>query len=71
MATGRGIPKWLARRSYFKRIERWAKPEKNRRSATAPEAATVSLPSNVVPFPVRLNRPERPDFNDLRGVGIG
>lgn len=71
MAKGRGIPKWLARRSYFKRIERWSKPDKYRKSATAPEAAATSLPSNVVPFPIRLSRPDRPDFNDLRGVGLG
>ena len=69
MAKGRRIPNWLARRTYFKRIERWTKPGKNRKPAPAPETGAMTLPSNVVPFPMRLNRPDRPDFNDLRGVG--
>ncbi|MGU3666675.1 hypothetical protein ACLBX9_20995 [Methylobacterium sp. A49B] len=70
MTKGRRIPKWLARRTYFKRIERWSKPDKNRRAPATSETASVPLPSNVVPFPMRMNRPERQDFNDLRDVGI-
>ncbi len=27
------------------------------------------MPSNVVPFPVRMNRPDRPVLEDLRVVG--
>jgi hypothetical protein len=67
MLKSRRIPTWLARRSYFKRIERWAKIGKARK--TAPEATPAPMPSNVVLFPIRLNRPERPTFEDLRGVG--
>jgi hypothetical protein len=70
MAKGRHIPKWLARRTYFKRIERWTKTDRSRRAATTSEAAPAPLPSNVVPFPMRLSRPDRSDFSDLRDVGI-
>ncbi|MBP1178802.1 hypothetical protein [Methylobacterium sp. PvR107] len=67
MLKSRRIPTWLARRSYFKRIERWAKIGKARKMA--PEATSVPMPSNVVLFPMRMNRPERPAFEDLREVG--
>jgi hypothetical protein len=69
MLKGRRIPGWLTRRSYFKRIERWAKPAKAHKTTPPPEAESVQLPSNVVPFPVRVNRPDRPAFEGLRGVG--
>lgn len=69
MAKGKRIPGWLARRTYFKRIERWTKLDKNRKAAPAPETGASVLPSNVVPFPTRPIRPDRPDFSDLRGVG--
>jgi hypothetical protein len=64
------VPTWLARRSYFKRIERWTKLDKSRRPA-ATEVERVAMPSNVVPFPARENRPNRPVFADLRGVSMG
>lgn len=67
MLKSRRIPTWLARRSYFKRIERWTKIGKPRKAAS--EACPAPMPSNVVPFPIRPNRPERPTFEDLRGVG--
>ncbi|MEE7492804.1 hypothetical protein [Methylobacterium oryzae] len=63
------VPAWLARRTYFKRIERWAKPGKARAAAQTPETSAVPTPSNVVPFPIRVNRPERAAFEDLRDVG--
>ena len=63
------VPSWLARRTYFKRIERWTKLDKNRKPAAASAVEAIPLPSNVVPFPMRLSRTERPDFSDLRGVG--
>jgi hypothetical protein len=70
MAKGRRVPRWLARRMYFRRIERWAKLDRKGRSATASDSAAAPLPSNVVPFPTRPTRPGRSDFGDLRGVGI-
>ncbi|MCX4195929.1 hypothetical protein OMR07_10290 [Methylobacterium organophilum] len=69
MQKSRRVPAWLARRTYFKRIERWAKPGKTRKAAQPPETAAAAMPSNVVPFPIRMNRPDRPAFQDLRGVG--
>ncbi|MGH1572961.1 hypothetical protein ACRAWG_22610 [Methylobacterium sp. P31] len=69
MLKGRRVPGWLTRRSYFKRIERWAKPDKTRKVTPQPETGPAWLPSNVVPFPVRANRPDRPAFEGLRGVG--
>ena len=69
MQKGRQIPAWLARRTYFKRIERWAKPGKARKIMPAPEIGPLPAPSNVVPFPVRASRPDRPAFDGLRGVG--
>jgi hypothetical protein len=70
MLKGRRIPTWLARRAYFKRIERWAKPGKVRKTATPPEAGPAPAPSNVVPFPIRPSRPDRPAIAGLRGIGL-
>ncbi|WP_244538862.1 MULTISPECIES: hypothetical protein [unclassified Methylobacterium] len=67
MQKGRPIPAWLARRTYFKRIGRWTKPGKVAPPPSGPVAAP--MPSNVVPFPVRMNRPDRPVLEDLRVVG--
>lgn len=50
MSRGRRFPAWLARRRYFRRIERWVKPQ--RRSAP-PDVASPepkAEPSNVLPF---------------------
>ena len=72
MLKSRRFPIWLTRRSYFKRIERWAKP--GRAQKAAPEvrdAAPVMLVSNVVPFPIRLGQTGRPAFAGLRGAGLG
>ena len=33
------------------------------------EPVAAPIPSNVVPFPVRMNRPDRPVLEDLRVVG--
>ncbi|KAA0124000.1 hypothetical protein CIW48_10210 [Methylobacterium sp. P1-11] len=69
MQKGRRVPAWLARRTYFKRIERWTRPGKGRAAAPPPAAHAAPAPSNIVPFPIRLNRPDRPALEDLRGVG--
>ena len=70
MHKSRRFPIWLTRRSYFKRLERWAKPGKARKSAPQIlEAEPDIMPSNVVPFPFRLGQAGRPAFPDLRGVG--
>jgi hypothetical protein len=77
MQKDRRVPAWLARRTYYKRIERWAKPGKARQSpppagsetGTGPQAEPPRMPSNVVPFPQRAGRPERRAFQALRGVG--
>lgn len=68
MQKDRQIPAWLARRTYFKRIERWAKPGKARKTMPAPETGPIPALSNVVPFPARSSRPDRPAFDGLRGV---
>ncbi|MCJ2134680.1 hypothetical protein MKK69_11525 [Methylobacterium sp. J-026] len=70
MAKDRRIPAWLARRTYFKRIERWSKPGKPRPALPTHETEVLALPSNVVPFPVRLDRPDRPDLPDRRSVSM-
>ena len=67
MAKDRRIPAWLVRRTYFKRIERWSKPGKARMALPASETEAPPPPSNVVPFPIR---PDRPDLPDRRSVGI-
>jgi hypothetical protein len=68
MLKSRRIPTWLARRTYFKRIERWAKPAKARKVAAVPETVPGPLPSNVVLFPVRTARPDRTPSEPLRGL---
>ncbi|MGH1590894.1 hypothetical protein ACRBEV_24150 [Methylobacterium phyllosphaerae] len=74
MQKDRRVPAWLARRTYFKRIERWVKPGKVRNTArdTAPppETGFAAIPSNVVPFPVRVQRPNQPALTGLRGIGM-
>ena len=45
MQKGRQIPAWLARRTYFKRIERWAKPGKARKIMPAPEIGPLPAPT--------------------------
>ncbi|SFL53036.1 hypothetical protein [Methylobacterium pseudosasicola] len=70
MLKGRRFPIWLTRRSYFKRIERWAKPDKGRKAAPQIlEIQPALSASNVVPFPIRLGPAARPAFGDLRGIG--
>jgi hypothetical protein len=69
MAKEGHVPTWLARRTYFKRIGRWMKSGKARRTGTAPEAA-APLASNVVLFPVRVDRPERPAISGRRSIGM-
>lgn len=64
------VPAWLARRTYFKRIGRWVKPGKARGNGPAPETAAAALASNVVLFPVRVDRSDRPDFADQLSLGI-
>jgi hypothetical protein len=64
------VPAWLARRSYFRRVGRWLKPGKARGPGPAYGTAAAALASNVVPFPIRFDRPERPDFADQRNIGI-
>ena len=70
MAKEGHVPAWLTRRTYFKRVGRWLKPGRARGIASAPEAAAAPVASNVVPFPVRIDRAERPDFADRRSIGI-
>ncbi|WP_457106148.1 hypothetical protein [Methylobacterium sp. P5_C11] len=74
MQKGRRIPAWLARRTYFKRIERWGKHGKvrdtARDTAPPPETGFAGTPSNVVPFPIRVQRPDRPSLAGLRGIGL-
>lgn len=68
MSKDRQIPAWLARRAYFKRIGRWTKP--GRASGATPVMAEApQLASNVVPFPIRMDRPDRPEFADRRSIG--
>ncbi|MCJ2053494.1 hypothetical protein [Methylobacterium sp. J-070] len=69
MLKDRRIPTWLARRTYFKRIGRWTKLNKNRSPATPP-AESAAIPSNVVPFPTRESWPNRPALPGLRGVSM-
>jgi hypothetical protein len=64
------VPAWLARRTYFRRVGRWLKPGKARRTGPTSETAVALLASNVVPFPVRFDRPEQPNFADQRSIGI-
>jgi len=66
MSKDRQIPAWLARRAYFKRVGRWTKPGK---AGTAVAAEAAPPVSNVVPFPVRMDRPGRPHFADRRSIG--
>ena len=69
MAQDRQIPAWLARRAYFKRIGRWTKTGKA--SSKAPVTAEVpQSASNVVPFPTRMDRPDRAAFADRRSIGM-
>lgn len=68
MSKDRQIPAWLARRAYFKRIGRWTKPDKA--GTAAPVTADAApLASNVVPFPTRVDRPDRPHFANRRSIG--
>ncbi|WP_246731229.1 hypothetical protein [Methylobacterium sp. 2A] len=60
----------MARRTYFKRVGRWLKPGRTRGPESGPEAAAAPFALNVVPFPVRIDRPERPDFTDRRSIGM-
>ena len=46
MQKGRRVPAWLARRTYFKRIERWTRPGKGRAAAPPPAAHAAPAPSN-------------------------
>ncbi|MCJ2068842.1 hypothetical protein MKK75_08515 [Methylobacterium sp. J-030] len=70
MAKDGHVPAWLARRTYFKRIGRWVKPGKARGTGPAPEAEAAPLVSNVVPFPVRMERSDRLDFAGRLNIGI-
>ncbi|MEL6064068.1 hypothetical protein [Methylobacterium sp. DCY52] len=70
MAKEGHVPAWLARRTYFKRVGRWLKPGRTRGPESGPEAAAAPFALNVVPFPVRIDRPERPDFTDRRSIGM-
>lgn len=69
MAKEGHVPTWLARRTYYKRIGRWLKPGKARRTGPAPEA-TAPLASNVVPFPIWVDRLERPALSGRRSIGM-
>ncbi|WP_267423377.1 hypothetical protein [Methylobacterium sp. GC_Met_2] len=64
------VPAWLARRTYFRRVGRWLKPGKARGTGSTYDAAVAPLASNVVPFPVRFERPERLNFAEQRSIGI-
>ena len=71
MLRGRRFPAWLVRRSYFRRIARWAKPP---RRATPPDLTAIepeAAPSNVLPFPEPSGEPRGLALTARRGVGTG
>ncbi|SDN96725.1 hypothetical protein SAMN05216360_11343 [Methylobacterium phyllostachyos] len=68
MSKDRQIPAWLARRAYFKRIGRWTRSGKAGTAAPVTTEATQPA-SNVVPFPIRVDRSDRPAFADRRSIG--
>lgn len=76
MLRGRRFPAWLVRRSYFRRIGRWAKPRGRAVppgvASPEPEAAPSGVPSsNVLPFPEQSVETRGTAAEARRGVGTG
>ena len=68
MHKDRRIPTWLARRAYFRRIERWVRLGKPRTAETPAATAPVPAASNVVPFPIRRTASDRPILEGRRSL---
>ena len=71
MLRGRRFPAWLVRRHYFRRIERWAKPQKRTASPSVDTHEPEPAPSNVLPFREQPGGLRRMPFAAQRGVGTG